>query len=94
MVSDPLRLFMVRLHRDFSEMVGLLAPKSSYVLPKRDKLCKLRRESGLSVPLSVSFSDGTESYFSSDPKPGAADRQKQRRRQRGAEGCKGRAFTQ
>ena len=56
-------------------------------------LYKERRESGLPVSLSVSFDNGTESFYysSNPPKPGAADRQKQRRRQRGCRGHGGRA---
>ena len=56
-------------------------------------LYKERRESGLPVSLSVSFNNGTESFYysSNPPKPGAADRQKQRRRQRGCRGHGGRA---
>ena len=56
-------------------------------------LYKERRESGLPVSLSVSFDNGTESFYysSNPPKPGAADRQKQRRSQRGCRGHGGRA---
>ena len=59
-------------------------------------LYKERRESGLPVSLTVSFSNGTESFYysSNPPKPGAADRQKQRRRQRGCRGHGGRARVQ
>ena len=59
-------------------------------------LYKERRDSGLPVSLTVSFSNGTESFYysSNPPKPGAADRQKQRRRQRGCRGHGGRARVQ
>ena len=55
-------------------------------------LYKERRLSGLPVSLSV-FNNGTESFYysSNPPKPGAADRQKQRHRQRGCRGHGGRA---
>ena len=51
-------------------------------------LYKERRESGIPVSLTVSFSNGTESFYysSNPPKPGAADRQKQRQCQRGCQG--------